>query len=123
MYFDEAVSYALEKLKKCSSLQLRPEQVDAVKHLYGGKDAFVWLPTGFGKSICYQVLPFMFDCRKRKGASTEVANGSSPCLVLVISPLIALMIDQVRSLRRKDVRAASSGAGSGVDQPYSKHST
>ena len=112
--FDEAVSYALEKLK-CSALQLRPEQVDAVKHMYEGKDAFVWLPTGFGKSICYEVLPFMFDCHRRK---SEVADGSTPCLVLVISPLIALMIDQVRSLRRKDVQAAivASGAGSGIDQ-------
>ncbi len=91
--------------------------VDAVKHMYGGKDAFVWLPTGFGKSICYEVLPFMFDCRRRKGA-TEVADGSTPSLVLVISPLIALMIDQVRSLRRKELPAAivASCAGSGIDQ-------
>lgn len=75
-------------------------------------------PYWFWRSICYKVLPFMFDCQKRKGTSTEVATGSNPSLVLVIWPLIALMIDQVRILRCKDVRAAivASGAGSGVDQ-------
>ena len=31
--------------------------------LYEGKDAFLWLPTSFGKSICYEVLPFVFDVK------------------------------------------------------------
>ena len=31
-----------------------------MKYMYEGKDAFVWLLTGFGKSMCYEVLPFVF---------------------------------------------------------------
>lgn len=115
--FEEAVSYALEKLQ-CSSFTLRSEQSDAIKHLYEGRDIFLWFPTGFGKSICYETLPFMFDCRRRRRSTTEMPDGSSSSLVLVVSPLIALMVDQVRSLRRRSVRAAivTPGTSSGVDK-------
>ena len=34
-----------------------------MSELYEGKDAFLWLPTSFGKSICYEVLPFVFDVK------------------------------------------------------------
>ena len=40
---------------------LKAEQLDAIKCIYGGKDVFLWLPTGFGKSICYETLPFVFN--------------------------------------------------------------
>ena len=52
-------------------------------------DIFVWLPTGFGKTVCFEVLPFMFDMKL----------GRVDSLVVVVSPLVSLMIDQVRSLR------------------------
>ena len=53
-----------------------------------------YLP-GFGKSICYEVLPFMFD----KNLGTDNS------LVIVVSPLVSLMVDQVRSLRSRSVKA------------------
>ena len=37
--------------------------MEAVKLLSEGKDVFVWFPTGYGKSICYQLLPFIFDVK------------------------------------------------------------
>ena len=49
--------YALETVGD-SSVSLRPEQKACRECVFDGKDAFVWLPTGSGKSIC---LPFMFD--------------------------------------------------------------
>lgn len=45
----------------CSSMSLKPEHKESIKYFVDGKDVFLWLPTGFGKSICYEVLPFMFD--------------------------------------------------------------
>lgn len=53
------------------------------------KDVFVNLPTGFGKSLIYQALPFVFDH----------VTKSSGHIVVVVSPLISLMEDQVKYLR------------------------
>ncbi|MEM1183772.1 MAG: RecQ family ATP-dependent DNA helicase [Planctomycetota bacterium] len=73
---------------------LRPVQGDVVDRLLGdtGGDALVVLPTGSGKSLCYQ-LPALVE-REGRGGTT-----------LVFSPLIALMEDQVSALRAKGVAA------------------
>ena len=63
----------------------------------------MFLPTGFGKSVCYQVLPFVFDHK------LGLVAGSS---IIVVSPLIALMVDQVRSLRQNGVGAVIISSGS-----------
>ncbi len=67
----------------------RGEQGAIVEHLLAGGDALVLMPTGGGKSLCYQ-LPALL----REGTA------------VVVSPLIALMQDQVESLRQLGVRAA-----------------
>ena len=65
---------------------LKPEQEQAIRQFLQGRDVFIALPTGYGKSLCYFALPPVFD-RIRK-----VTNQS---IVLVVSPLVALMKDQV----------------------------
>ena len=65
-------------------------QEDAVRHVIAGGDALVLMPTGGGKSICYQVPAL---CR--------------PGTAVVISPLIALMDDQVAALRQVGVAAGA----------------
>ena len=60
----------------------------------------MWLPTGFGKSICFQTLPFVFDYK------LGLVNTEKKSLVVVVAPLVALMVDQVRSLQAKGVTAA-----------------
>ena len=67
----------------------RPPQVRAVQAVLSGRDALVVLPTGGGKSLCYQVPALM-----REG------------LTVVISPLISLMKDQVDALERRGLPAA-----------------
>jgi ATP-dependent DNA helicase RecQ len=67
----------------------RGEQAAIVGHLTAGGDALVLMPTGGGKSLCYQ-LPALL----REGTG------------IVVSPLIALMQDQVEALRQLGVRAA-----------------
>jgi ATP-dependent DNA helicase RecQ len=68
--------------------QFRGQQEAVVTHLVEGGDAVVLFPTGAGKSICYQVPAL---CRNGVG--------------IVVSPLIALMRDQVEALRQQGVRA------------------
>ena len=50
---------------------LKSEQVEAIRHMYEASDVFVFLPTGFGKSICFKVLPFLFDYKHGKVGSTD----------------------------------------------------
>lgn len=67
----------------------RPGQREIVTHVALGRDALVIMPTGAGKSLCYQV--------------PGLARGGT---TLVVSPLIALMKDQVDGLRQLGIRAA-----------------
>ena len=69
--------------------QFRGEQRAIIDHLIAGGDALVLMPTGGGKSLCYQV-----PALARQGTA------------IVVSPLIALMQDQVEALRQNGVEAA-----------------
>ena len=51
-----------EAAKKMSLYPLKPKQLEAIQAFMSGKDTFVSLPTGYGKSAIYAVLPFAFDC-------------------------------------------------------------
>ncbi len=76
--------------------RLKPVQVEAVQAIINGQDVFVNVPTGYGKSLVYQVLPFCASfILERLGKAAEVVP-----VVLVVSPLLALMHDQVRKLRQ-----------------------
>jgi ATP-dependent DNA helicase RecQ len=70
--------------------QFRGEQREIVAHLIAGGDALVLMPTGGGKSLCFQIPALARDG-----------------MGVVVSPLIALMQDQVAALREAGVRAAA----------------
>ena len=74
----------------------------ALKDLLLGKDVFVNQPTGSGKSLIFQVFPILFDMVKRSPSRSNT-------IVLVISPLVSLMQDQVSFLKSKGIRAAYIG--------------
>ena len=42
---------------------LRQKQLEVLQSVYGGHDIFAWFLTGYGKSLCYQLLPYMFDVK------------------------------------------------------------
>ncbi|MCJ8210909.1 RecQ family ATP-dependent DNA helicase [Mucilaginibacter sp. RS28] len=74
----------------------RPLQEEIITAVLNGNDALALLPTGGGKSVCFQV-PAM----------------AKPGICLVISPLIALMKDQVENLKTKGIEAAAIVSGMG----------
>ena len=78
---------------------LRPGQADVVQAILDGRDALGIMPTGGGKSLCYQ-LPAL--CR--------------PGLTVVVSPLIALMKDQVDALQSRGIPAAAVNSSLGADE-------
>ena len=77
----------------------RPLQEEIVQSVLDGRDTLALMPTGGGKSLCFQV-------------PTMVMGG----LCLVITPLIALMKDQVENLRRRDIHAATIYTGMSYEQ-------
>ncbi len=79
----EALAHALSCVKQ-EGLILKEQQVRALKLLSERRDVFVWFPTGYGKSLCYQLLPFLMDYKLGRTNGPLVARS----VVLVISPLI-----------------------------------
>ena len=86
---------ALEILKKYwKHNQFRSLQKEIINSVLSGQDTFALLPTGGGKSICFQVPALMNEG-----------------ICLVISPLVALMKDQVQNLQKIDIKAIALTGG------------
>ncbi len=78
----------------------RPPQEAVIRRLIAGEHSLVIMPTGAGKSLCYQI-PALLPVE----SSSDASRGKPP-LTLVLSPLIALMKDQVDGLRARNIPAA-----------------
>jgi len=81
----------------------RGSQLSAIEHVLAKRHTLVIMPTGMGKSLCYQIPAIL-------GSSTTSDAGTSdtdarPSVTLVISPLIALMKDQVDALQARGIAA------------------
>ena len=64
---------------------LKSEQEQIINGILLKRDVFGILPTGFGKSLCYASLPIIYDKIHQK----------EPSIVIVVTPLVAIMKDQV----------------------------
>ena len=79
---------------------LKPEQKTAISSFISGSDVFVSLPIGFDKSLCFAILPSVFD---------ELRGTEKASIILVISPLLSIISDQVASFCAKGISAAFVG--------------
>ncbi|XP_011409396.1 PREDICTED: uncharacterized protein LOC105316269 [Amphimedon queenslandica] len=79
--------------------KLKKDQARVIRSFVEGNDIFACLPTGFGKSLCYFSLPVIFDLLHERSSPTSA--------IIVISPLQALMMDQVVSLKNKGIKAVT----------------
>lgn len=94
------MSEALQILRKYWKYdRFRIPQDAIIQSVLDGKDTFALLPTGGGKSICFQVPAMVL-----------------PGICLVISPLVALMKDQVQNLQKRDIKAIALTGGIPTDE-------
>ena len=77
---------SIDKAASHLGYTLKPEQRSIVSSFVRGEDVFAVLPTGFGKSLCYECLPLVFDDMRTDGLKS---------IIIVVTPLIAIMKDQV----------------------------
>ena len=79
----------------------RPLQLDIIESIGSGKDTLAILPTGGGKSLTYQVPALAMEG-----------------MALIVSPLIALMVDQIQNLKKRGIRAEVIHAGMNRDRVF-----
>ena len=78
----EGVQQAIKTVReRMGYFTLKDEQLRIAADVLGGRDGFVCLPTGYGKSLCYAVLPWAFDELSR------MRKDDMHSIVLVVSPL------------------------------------
>ena len=96
-FSEESISAAItDSMSLVGVEELKKEQSQAIRSFVSGRDVFVALPTGYGKSFCYALLPLVFD---RLRAATHKS------IVICVSPLTALMADQREKFTTKGIAA------------------
>ena len=91
--------------------QVKPLQHISLKYLIDQRDVLACLPTGFGKSLIYQAWPSV--CSLLSEAFPE--RWTKDAIVLVISPLVSIMEEQVKMLTDKGISAAYAGQNDSTD--------
>ena len=81
--FSGSVFFALSSMNQ-NHVVLRQKQLEVLQSGYRGHDVFAWFLTGYGKSLCYQLLPYMFNVK----LGLTKAAPSERTVVLVISALV-----------------------------------
>ncbi|CAB4022829.1 ATP-dependent DNA helicase -like, partial [Paramuricea clavata] len=93
--FFHGIGFALQKCK-FDGVFLKVKQYKILDALISGRDVIGVLPTGYGKSIIFQLLPFLHEYHSISDAGN---------IVIVVAPLNALIEDQIKSLRKRGVSA------------------
>ena len=108
--FMESLEFALKFCKV--HFPLKTKQVECIKHVINGQDTFGLLPTAFGKSMIYSLLPVVLD----KYHSTSVGHH----IVVLVSPLKALMEEQLIKINEMGIKAVYVGSKD-ISQGKHKH--
>ena len=91
---------------------LKPEQRRVLKGFVEGRDIFVLLPTGYGKSLFYALLPSIFDLKRKLKDKTSI--------IMIVSPLVALTKDQASVFTEKGISAGYASDKESTDKREEK---
>ena len=97
--FQSLINKVIEDFPNVESL--RKEQEDCLKNLVRGKDVFAILPTGFGKSLIFQLFPRVMSALNERSDAVST--------IVVVTPLVAIMKGQVEQLNKMNVVATAIG--------------
>ena len=86
-----------------SNINLKPKQVQCLEAIYSGRDVLAVLPTGYGKSLIFHLLPSLL--LKMMNSQRPVPSLSFCPVIIVVSPLNALIKDQMRRRSDRNVKA------------------
>ena len=86
-----AIRSALEKTKHDVSFCLKPLQVKCLHEARLGRDVMAVLPTGYGKSLVFQLLPFVLPTKRSRN------------IVIVVAPLTSIIMDQLEMLPNRNI--------------------
>ena len=92
--FEACLSFATRKL--AISFELKKQQRDALEFMFELIDTVAVLPTGFGKSLIFQLLPFLYQSK----FCTE-----TPSIVIVCAPLNSILENQVLEVHKTSLKA------------------
>jgi len=95
--FLNSVPFAL-KSAGYEDIFLKVKQINVLESLYLGRDTIAVLPTGYGKSVIFHLLPLIFDYQHRQEGKRSI--------VLVVIPLNALVEDQIKTLKSRGIEAS-----------------
>ena len=101
-----------EVVREAGLTTLKRKQREAIEGIVSGKDVFVTVPTGYGKSIIYALLPSLYDKLLGKSINVEKTMesnysfaGTTGSIVVCICPLTAIMVDQQKKFVMKGIKA------------------
>ena len=98
-----------EAVKRMDLNPLKPKQVESIQSFASGKDTFVALPTGYGKSVIFAIVSLLFDLMRGNlifydNGCHQYNSGISGSIAVIITPLISLMLDQKEKFLQKGLR-------------------
>ena len=94
--FFNAVNYALT-VSNYQDFFLRVKQYKVLEAVLSGRDVIAILPTGYGKSVIFNLLPYLFDYISKLNESPQNS------IILVVTPLNALVDDQLKILTHRGI--------------------
>ena len=106
--FYSSLHFAIVNSHLYSSIILKPKQVKCLEAVYFGRDVIAVLPTGYGKSLIFHLLPSLFH-DKLTSASNKRA------VVIVVSPLNALIENQIKKSYQGNIKAGILNVKKGKD--------